>query len=87
MAISQDGCRRAADTGDLDRLAQQVNFMLAEIERLMPEVKGVCDNVAHDLRTPLTRLLAGLERAHRRAGSAEQYAAAIDEAIQEIAVC
>ena len=34
--------------------------MLAEIERLMLEVKGVCDNVAHDLRTPLTRLLAGL---------------------------
>ncbi len=72
------------DTGDLDRLALQVNFMLGEIERLMSEVKGVCDNVAHDLRTPLTRLLAGLERAHRRAGSAEQYAAAIDEAIQDV---
>jgi signal transduction histidine kinase len=72
------------DTGDLDRLAQEVNFMLGEIERLMSEVKGVCDNVAHDLRTPLTRLLAGLERAHRRAGSAEQYAAAIDEAIQDV---
>jgi signal transduction histidine kinase len=73
-----------AETGDLDRLAQEVNFMLGEIERLMSEVKGVCDNVAHDLRTPLTRLLAGLERAHRRAGSAEQYAAAIDEAIQDV---
>ena len=72
------------DTGDLDRLALQVNFMLGEIERLMSEVKGVCDNVAHDLRTPLTRLLGGLERAHRRAGSAEQYAAAIDEAIQDV---
>ena len=58
--------------------------MLAEIERLMLEVKGVCDNVAHDLRTPLTRLLAGLERTRRRGGSAEDYAAAVDEAIQEI---
>jgi len=72
------------DSGDLDRLAQEINFMLAEIERLMLEVKGVCDNVAHDLRTPLTRLLAGLERARRSAGSAEDYAAAVDEGIEEI---
>jgi signal transduction histidine kinase len=72
------------DSGDLDRLAQEINFMLAEIERLMLEVKGVCDNVAHDLRTPLTRLLAGLERARRRGGAAQDYAAAVDEAIEEI---
>jgi signal transduction histidine kinase len=72
------------DSGDLDRLSQEINFMLAEIERLMLEVKGVCDNVAHDLRTPLTRLLAGLERARRSAGSAEDYAAAVDEGIEEI---
>ena len=72
------------DSADLDRLAQEINFMLAEIERLMLEVKGVCDNVAHDLRTPLTRLLAGLERARRSAGSAEDYAAAVDEGIEEI---
>ena len=72
------------DSGDLDRLAQEINFMLAEIERLMLEVKGVCDNVAHDLRTPLTRLLAGLERARRRSGSAEDYATAVDEGIEEI---
>jgi signal transduction histidine kinase len=72
------------DSGDLDRLAQEINFMLDEIERLMLEVKGVCDNVAHDLRTPLTRLLAGLERARRSAGSAEDYAAAVDEGIEEI---
>jgi signal transduction histidine kinase len=57
--------------------------MLSEIERLMHELKGVCDNVAHDLRTPLTRLLAGLERARRRAGSTREYANAVDEAILE----
>jgi len=69
---------------ELDRLAHQINFMLGEIERLMLEVKGVCDNVAHDLRTPLTRLLAGLERVRRRAGSIDDYAAAVDEATQEV---
>ena len=70
-------------TDDLDRLMIVINGMLGELERLMREVKGVCDNIAHDLRTPLTRLLAGLERTRRRAGSAEDYAAAIDEAVQE----
>jgi len=69
---------------ELDQLAHEINFMLGEIERLMLEVKGVCDNVAHDLRTPLTRLLAGLERVRRRAGSMDDYGTAVDEAIQEI---
>jgi signal transduction histidine kinase len=70
-------------SGDLDRLAAVVNNMLAEIERLMGEVKGVCDNIAHDLRTPLTRLLGSLERAQRRASSTDDYAAGIEEAMVE----
>jgi signal transduction histidine kinase len=57
--------------------------MLDEIERLMNEVKGVTENIAHDLRTPLTRLLAGIERARRRDPTAEEYAGAIDDAIVE----
>jgi signal transduction histidine kinase len=69
--------------GDLDRLVDVVNGMLDDIERLMHEVKGVSDGIAHDLRTPLTRLLAGLERAGRRAGSVDEFAAAVDEAIVE----
>src|ERR1700730_15476487 len=69
--------------GDLDRLVEVVNGLLDAIERLMHEVKGVSDAVAHDLRTPLTRLLAGLERAGRRAASVDEYAAAVDEAIGE----
>jgi signal transduction histidine kinase len=51
---------------ELDVLAGIVNTMLGEIERLMGEVKGVCDNVAHDLRTPLTRLRARLHRARQQ---------------------
>jgi signal transduction histidine kinase len=70
-------------TDDFDRLIHVINGMLGELERLMQEVKGVCDNIAHDLRTPLTRLLAGLERTRRRSGSADDYVAAIDEAILE----
>jgi signal transduction histidine kinase len=69
--------------GDLARLIQVVNRMLDEIEHLMNEVKGVTDDIAHDLRTPLTRLLAGLERARRRASTVEEYGEAVDEAIAE----
>lgn len=47
---------------EIDMLADIVNAMLDRIERLMNEVKGVCDNIAHDLRTPLTRLRAQLYR-------------------------
>jgi signal transduction histidine kinase len=46
-----------------DHLAQNLNSMLERIEELMAEVKQVGDNVAHDLRTPLTRMRGRLEKA------------------------
>ena len=48
---------------EFDRLSELVNRMLDEIERLLDEVRGAGDAVAHDLRTPLTRLRARLDRA------------------------
>lgn len=43
------------DGDPLDRLAAQINEMLARIERLIGSMRATVDHVAHDLRTPLTR--------------------------------
>jgi signal transduction histidine kinase len=56
---------------ELDMLCHLVNHMLDEVERLMNEVKGACDGIAHDLRTPLVRLrlqLANLAERVRTGG-------------------
>jgi signal transduction histidine kinase len=50
---------------EFDLLAKGVNAMLAELERLMHELHHVGNNIAHDLRTPLSRVRAQLERAQR----------------------
>jgi signal transduction histidine kinase len=47
---------------ELDMFAGTVNLMLGEVERLMSEVKGATETIAHDLRTPLTRARAQLHR-------------------------
>ncbi|ALG69283.2 sensor histidine kinase [Beggiatoa leptomitoformis] len=46
---------------DFDQLAENLNAMLAQLEKLMNGIRQVTDNVAHDLRTPLTRLRNRLE--------------------------
>jgi signal transduction histidine kinase len=52
---------------ELDMLAHLVNNMLERIARLMAEVKGACDGVAHDLRTPLAHVKKTIAQARVRA--------------------
>lgn len=66
---------------DFDHLANGVNRMLAEIESLLAEVQGVGDNIAHDLRTPLARVRALLERGRDKAKTKEELIAVTDRAI------
>ncbi|MGZ0701077.1 sensor histidine kinase [Pseudomonas sp. L5B5] len=68
---------------ELDMLAAIVNAMLERIERLMHEVKGVCDNIAHDLRTPLTRLRAQLYRLQQQAEEGSPQATQMDQLLAE----
>ena len=73
-----------AGTGDeLDRLAENLNVMLERIEALMHGLKEVSDNIAHDLKTPLTRLRNRTEQALRTAKSEAEYRAALEATIEE----
>lgn len=75
---------------DLQRLAGSVNRMLDRLERLMDEIRDVGNDIAHDLRTPLTRVRARLDRARSAGHSAEALrnviARAIDDLDQSFAV-
>jgi signal transduction histidine kinase len=73
-----------AGTGDeLDRLASNLNVMLERIEALMHGLKEVSDNIAHDLKTPLTRLRNRSEQALRTVGTEEEYRSALEATIEE----
>jgi signal transduction histidine kinase len=68
---------------ELDRLAGSVNEMLGRIEALMAGMKEVSDNIAHDLKTPLTRLRNRAEEALRNASTDEAHKAALGSIIEE----
>jgi signal transduction histidine kinase len=68
---------------ELDRLAENLNAMLERIEALMAGLKEVSDNIAHDLKTPLTRLRNRAEEALAKSGSEAEYRAALERTIEE----
>ena len=68
---------------ELDRLAVGLNEMLARIGDLMAGMREVSDNIAHDLRTPLTRLRNHAEEALRSAADPVAYRAALERTIEE----
>jgi len=84
MAGDLSGRLPVKGTGDeLDRLADNVNVMLERIEALLRGFKEVSDNVAHDLKTPLTRLRNRSEAALRSAATEQEYRAALETTIEE----
>lgn len=68
---------------EIDRLSTNLNRLFDSNQLLMESLKQVSANIAHDLRTPLSRLRQGLEEARSKAVSQNAYEAAIDSAISE----
>jgi signal transduction histidine kinase len=84
MAGDLSGRLPVGRSGDeLDRLAENLNAMLERIEALMSGMKEVSDNIAHDLKTPLTRLRNRAEEALARASGEADYRAALERTIEE----
>jgi len=84
MAGDLTGRLAVSGTGDeLDRLAQYLNAMLERIGELMTGLKEVSDNIAHDLKTPLTRLRNKADEALRTAQTPDQLRAALEANIEE----
>jgi len=83
MGGNMQGRMPVSGSGDeLDRLAQSLNEMLDRIERLMAGMQEVSSNVAHDLKTPLTRIKARLEGA-LRAGKSAGYREALEKTVED----
>ena len=72
--MAGDLSQRIISTGsddEFDELANNLNLMMDQIESLMKNIQHISDNIAHDLRTPLTRLRNRLEDLQHDAGSEE----------------
>jgi signal transduction histidine kinase len=67
----------------IDKISHDVNLMLDEIVRLLVQLKGVGDNIAHDLRSPLAVVHAQLERG-LESSSDEQLRAVAKQALTHI---
>jgi len=84
--IAGDMSRRVPVTSahdEFDALAESLNRMLDRIQRLMQGVREVTDSVAHDLRTPLTRLRNRLEDTLRHLDPSDAHAAEIEAMMRE----
>jgi signal transduction histidine kinase len=77
---------RVSRTGagdELDDLSRPFNEMLEKIETLIGALKGSLDNVAHDLRTPMTRFRNKAETALQIRGDEERYREALADCLEE----
>jgi signal transduction histidine kinase len=67
----------------INELTEHFNAMLNKIESLVTGMRGALDNVAHDLKTPLTRLRGSAEMALAAAPDLDSYREALADCVEE----
>ncbi|MCW5695257.1 MAG: HAMP domain-containing histidine kinase [Bauldia sp.] len=84
MAGDLSGRLEVLGTDDeFDRLAASLNAMLERIEHLLSGLRSVSDNIAHDLKTPLTRMRNRIETALGAAPDSDAQRAVLQDTIDE----
>ena len=68
---------------EMDRLSANLNKLFDSNQKLLESLKHVTTNIAHDLRSPLSRLRQGLESVRISGGPKKAYEAAVDSGIEE----
>jgi signal transduction histidine kinase len=85
--IGGDFQRRIPVSGtddEFDRLATSLNAMLDRIQNLMEDVHQVSNDIAHDLRTPISRMRQRIEHALRSAATIDGMRQAMDETLTDV---
>jgi hypothetical protein len=75
---------RSHNGDEIDRLSETFNLMLARLQQLIGNMTEMVDNIAHDLRSPLTRMRGKLEVALLRHRSPEEYREALEGSLEDI---
>lgn len=85
--IAGDLSQRVAMRGtndEFDHLAASLNAMLDRIQQLMSDVRRISSDIAHDLRTPLSRHRQRLELARTQGKTADELRTALDSSVAEV---
>ena len=69
---------------EIDRLSANLNRLFDSNQALLESLKQVSASIAHELRTPLSRLRHGLEESRSKSGTVKTYKAVIDAAIRDV---
>lgn len=69
---------------DLDEIAQRINAMLTQLERLVESANQSSTDIAHDLKRPMTRLRQQLEAASEAESASAETRAVLESAISEV---
>ena len=80
----QERVPRSSASDDIDHVASLINDTLDRLQKLISNLKQVSSDIAHDLRTPISRMRQKLEIVQQPTSDLQSYRATVDDALLEI---